>query len=119
MGVFLDAKERVAAIERCLKEQLKDSDAHKLDATELHILIALYDFDGQRVGDVAHKVGVAATSFTPLLDKLERIKMIERKHSTLDRRVIHICLTDSSRNLRSVILAAWQHCEREFGGVDV
>jgi DNA-binding MarR family transcriptional regulator len=115
MGVWVEAIERLTAIENCLKEHLAATDARNLDATELHVLVALYDNDGQKAGELAKRIGNLPTSFTPVLDRLERMKYIERKDSPLDRRVVRICLTDASLALKHDIREAWAKCEREFG----
>jgi hypothetical protein len=43
-----------------------------------YVLRALYQQDGQHASELARAVGRAATSFTPILDKLEDRGLVER-----------------------------------------
>lgn len=77
-------------LERIYGRVIEDFD---ITITEAHILWSLKEQDGQRPSDLARTVGRAATSFTPMLDKLERKALIERRSNTADRRSIGIYLT--------------------------
>lgn len=114
-GVWVDTSVRLAAIEKCLKEQLKDTDAKEIDIDQIHVLIELFQRDGQHASDLARRIGRAATSFTPLLDRLEKSQLIMRKPDSLDRRAIKVCLTGAAWHLKSTIHNAWMKCETEFG----
>lgn len=76
-----------------------------LTVIEWYILRALYDQDGQHASELARAVGRAATSFTPILDKLQNKGMIERRPDPADRRAVRIHLTASANNAREQVLA--------------
>ncbi len=114
-GVWVDTTLRLSAIEKCLKEQLKDTDAKGIEIDQIHVLIELFQKDGLHASDLARRIGRAVTSFTPLLDRLETAALIERKPDTKDRRAIKVCLTGVAWRLKNTILIAWKHCEKEFG----
>jgi len=79
---------------------------------EWYILRALYEKDGQHPSDLAHKVGRAPTSFTPLLDKLENKQFIRRQPDPADRRAVLIYLTDDGKALKRRVLASADEIER-------
>src|SRR6185369_13299569 len=79
-----------------------------LTVIEWYILRALYDQDGQHASELARAVGRAATSFTPILDKLQDRKdkkgLIERRPDPADRRAVRIYLTDEAHKIRDSVL---------------
>ncbi len=51
------------------------------------------------VGSLAEQFGIAAPTASELAGTLERKGYIERRHSTTDRRQVHLCLTDAGEML--------------------
>lgn len=81
---------------------------------EWYILRALYDQDGQHASKLAHIVGRAATSFTPVLDGLQAKDMIERRPDPADRRAVRIHLTTKGSAARDAILASADQIETKL-----
>ncbi|MEZ4669030.1 MAG: MarR family transcriptional regulator [Anaerolineae bacterium] len=77
-----------------------------LTVIEWYILRALYESDGQHASELARAVGRAATSFTPILDKLQNKGMIERRPDPADRRAVRIYLTHNGDSKREQVLAS-------------
>lgn len=77
---------------------------HSITVMGLLILHQLYQQDGQKASQLAAAVGRAATSFTPIIDTLERAGLVCRKPSKRDRRAVHIYLTDEGQALRKSIV---------------
>ncbi|MCC6894717.1 MAG: MarR family transcriptional regulator [Anaerolineae bacterium] len=75
-----------------------------LTVIEWYILRSLYESDGQHASELARAVGRAATSFTPILDKLQNKDMIERRPDSSDRRAVRIYLTKKGNNHREEVL---------------
>lgn len=84
----------------------------ELTVIEWYILRALYEADGQHPSELAHKVGRAPTSFTPLLDKLENKDLIQRRPDPADRRAVLIYLTEQGKALRRRVQASADDIER-------
>jgi len=76
-----------------------------LTVIEWYILRALYSQDGQHASELARAVGRAATSFTPILDKLQHKDLIERRPDPSDRRAVRIFLTAKAAKTRQQVLA--------------
>jgi DNA-binding MarR family transcriptional regulator len=84
-----------------------------LGVIEAYILLLLYEKDGQRPGDLARAVGRAPTSFTPILDKIQRKKLIKRKQDASDHRAVNIYLTKHGIKLQPQIQSAFEHVEQK------
>ncbi len=77
-----------------------------VSVVEWYVLRALFEQDGQRPSDLAQLIGRPATSFTPILDHLQRKKLIERRPDPRDRRVVHVHLTRKGKSLRNEVLTS-------------
>jgi DNA-binding MarR family transcriptional regulator len=84
----------------------------ELGVIEWYVLRALYQQDGQHASQLARAVGRAATSFTPILDKLEDRGLVERRADKQDRRAVFIHLTDEGKALRRRIQASAEGVEQ-------
>jgi DNA-binding MarR family transcriptional regulator len=57
------------------------------------IMNSLFADDGQHASVLANSVGRAATSFTPILDRLQKKGYVERRSDSADRRAVKIFIT--------------------------
>jgi DNA-binding MarR family transcriptional regulator len=87
-----------------------------LTVIEWYILRALYEQDGQHASELARAVGRAATSFTPILDKLQHKDMIQRRPDPADRRAVRIYLTDTAQEYRQRVMEAADRIEKDIHG---
>lgn len=74
-----------------------------LTVLEWYIMRTLYEEDGQMASRLADAVGRAATSFTPILDKLQDKGLIERRPHPSDRRAILVYLTKKGRSIEKEV----------------
>ena len=103
-------------VERFIKDAIACSGAIGLQPTHLYILHELYKRDKQHATSLAKSVGQIATSFTPILDRLEGLGYIERQPDPNDRRAVFICLTANGIRLQNTITQLVNKIEDEFGG---
>jgi DNA-binding MarR family transcriptional regulator len=72
------------------------------------LVLHLGDEDGLTMSELARRCGLENSTLTPLVDELERQGLAARQRDPSDRRVVHIGLTESGRNLqprlRSIVL---------------
>jgi DNA-binding MarR family transcriptional regulator len=87
-----------------------------LNIIEWYILRALLEEDARHASELARSVGRAATSFTPILDKLQDKGLIERKADPSDRRAVRITLTDKARQQKRAIQDAANRIEKWLDG---
>jgi DNA-binding MarR family transcriptional regulator len=65
------------------------------------VLVVLWDGDGLSVHELGDRLGLDSGTLTPLLKRLERQGVVERRRSSEDERVVRIHLTASGRGLRA------------------
>lgn len=116
MSVYVSAFKQLRKIEELGQKLLESTAACGVPVVEAHILHALYVEDGQHASTLARAVGRAATSFTPLLDRLEKRGLIERRADKVDRRAVSIHLTHKGWALRGPIEDVVAILEEEFAG---
>ncbi len=114
-GIWVQTYKQHKAVDQFIKEQLEEKKL-ALASDEMHVLIELYQSDKQKATALAKSTGREATSFTPLIDRLEKENLIVREPHPTDRRAILVCLTAAAYNLKPTLLVIWQKCEKEFGG---
>lgn len=87
-----------------------------INVMQMLALNELYKQDGQRASDLAKAVGRVATSFTPLLDGLQKAGLICRKPHPEDRRSVQIFLTAEGKALRKDIVGHMDVVEARISG---
>lgn len=91
---------------------------HDITPPQLFVLSCLHEHDGQRVRDLADRVCLDASSLTGLLDRTERIGLVERRPDPDDRRALRIHLTKSGQarvaELAPVIEELTKRVHKEF-----
>jgi DNA-binding MarR family transcriptional regulator len=115
-SVYIKAFSDLRKIEELGTRLLEHSAACDLTLTDAHILKGLYVEDGQHASTLARAVGRAATSFTPLLDRLEKRGLIERRPDGRDRRAVLIHLTSKGWALRGPVEDVIAAIDEEFAG---
>ena len=69
------------------------------------VLLTLWEEDGARVSRIGERLFLDSATLTPLLKRLEKRGLLERKRSTQDERVVEISLTASGKRLKRKALA--------------
>lgn len=64
------------------------------------ILFVLWEKDGIPISELARKTGLAKTTLTSMLDRMEQRELIERVYSPTDRRTVKIRLTQRALGLQ-------------------
>ena len=89
---------------------IRDIRCHGLNPTEFGILELLYHKGPMPLQQIGEKVLISSGNITYAVDKLEQKKLLERKPSPRDRRVIFAELTQQGRELMEAIFP--QHAEK-------
>ena len=88
----------LSELEKCFKEHLAE----------------LYANDGQHAKTLAQAVGILQTSFTPVLDTLQKRNLIVRKPDAVDRRAVYIHLTPKGRAYGETVTRIHEEVEAEY-----
>jgi len=92
----------------------QETEALGLTVIEWYVLRMLYEEDGQMPSRLADGVGRPATSFTPILDKIQYKGLIERRQHTADRRAVKIHLTAKGQTLKEEVIASAERIEKKL-----
>ena len=65
-----------------------------LTAPQILLLQAIRRLEGAPIGQLANDVSLSQATVTTILDRLEKRGYIERERSTIDKRKVHVHLTD-------------------------
>ena len=65
------------------------------------VLMALWEEDGQGVGQLGERLGLESNTLTPLLKRMEAAGVIERRRDKTDERRVAVHLTQSGRDLEA------------------
>jgi len=81
---------------------------------QFYVLSALWDIDEIKFKDLARRLDMDGATLTGILDRLEKRGFIERKKDPDDRRLVLVCLTDKSREIRPQMREIAQGLDQEF-----
>ena len=73
-------------------------DSEELSLSQYHLLEPLIEGERLAICELALAAGVSAPTATRMLTGLERAGLVERTPCDVDRRVVHVVLTDDGRD---------------------
>lgn len=85
---------------RIFEKLLAAHNISEFNGAQGRILFVLWEKDGIPISELARKTGLAKTTLTSMLDRMENRKLIERIHSSDDRRSVKIRLTETAMGLQ-------------------
>jgi MarR family 2-MHQ and catechol resistance regulon transcriptional repressor len=77
---------------------------NNLTITEFSVLEVLYHKGKQTIQQIGHSILISSGSMTYVIDKLEHRGLLNRSACPDDRRVIHVTLTDSGKEMMETIM---------------
>ena len=98
---FLELMQTSKEIHDRIKEAMAKN---KLSITEFSILEVLYQKGTQSIHQIGNCILISSGSMTYCLDKLEQRGLLCRNDCPVDRRVIHVALTDGGKELMNEIM---------------
>jgi DNA-binding MarR family transcriptional regulator len=63
------------------------------------VLVLLAANGPQAIGTLAHQLGVAPSNATRVVDRLQRLDLVQRRRSDSDGRAVHVTITAAGRQL--------------------
>lgn len=86
---------------RVFERLLAEHGISEFNGAQGRILFVLWEKDDIPIRELSEKTGLAKTTLTSMLDRLEQSGHITRVFDPADRRTVHIRLTERARSLRS------------------
>lgn len=85
------------------------------------VLMALWEGDDISVSELGTRLATPMNGLTPVLDRLERAELVERRRGRTDRRVVQVSLTDAGRALEqpAAVAAHAVRCQTELSRSEV
>jgi MarR family transcriptional regulator, 2-MHQ and catechol-resistance regulon repressor len=93
------------AIHDRIKEEMTK---YKLSITEFSVLEVLYLKGKQTIHQIGNCILISSGSMTYVIDKLEHRGLVSRNACPVDRRVIHVTLTDGGNEMMAEIMPKHQ-----------
>ena len=84
---------------RVFERLLAEAGVDAFNGAQGRILYVLWQADNIPIVELARKTGLAKTTLTSMLDRMENAKLVTRIFDKSDRRQIRIALTESAREL--------------------
>jgi DNA-binding MarR family transcriptional regulator len=85
---------------RIFEKMLVNAGVDAFNGAQGRILYVLWQEDDVPIVELSRKTGLAKTTLTSMLDRMENAKLIVRLFNKADRRQIRIALTETARGLR-------------------
>ncbi len=85
---------------RVFERMLGENGISEFNGAQGRILFVLWETDDIPISMLSEQTGLAKTTLTSMLDRLERSGHILRLPDPDDRRAVRICLTERAENLR-------------------
>ena len=85
---------------RMFDKLLSEADIDAFNGAQGRILYVLWQEDGVSISEIAQRTGLANTTLTSMIDRLEEAELIRREAVPGDRRRQRIVLTEKARALK-------------------
>ncbi len=85
---------------RVFERLLNENGISEFNGAQGRILFVLWETDNIPITELSEKTGLAKTTLTGMLDRLEGMGHIRRAADPDDRRAVRICLTENAGSLR-------------------
>ena len=86
---------------RLFDRLLSEADIDAFNGAQGRILYVLWQEDGVSISEIAQRTGLANTTLTSMIDRLEEAELIRREAVPGDRRRQRIVLTEKARALKN------------------
>ncbi len=91
--------------DRIFEKILAEYGIEAFNGAQGRILYVLFQEDGVPIKTVSEKCGLAITSLTTMLERMEKSGLIQRRQDSVDKRKTLLFLTDKARDLEQDYIA--------------
>ena len=85
---------------RIFQRLLTESGVEEFNGPQGRILYVLWKEDGIPIARLAQQTGLAKSTLTAMLTRMEDAGLITRENASADKRQVIVCLTDTARSLQ-------------------
>lgn len=94
-----------AVLQRSCEQEQKH---YRLTCAQWGVLALLWEEDGATLGRLRKRRGLDAPTITGIIGRLEQSGLVERHQDQVDRRIVHVFLTEEGRASRYVLAEVMQ-----------
>lgn len=87
--------------DRVSEKALRDQGLEDFNGAQGKLLYVLWQTDGISSAELANRAGLAPTTLTAMLDRMEQSGLVKREPHETDRRRLRIKLTEKSKRLKA------------------
>ena len=114
---FKNVNELISVIHRYLRRFL-ETNMKKFDITppQFEVLMTLWNEDGIVLSELGRRLSRDGPTITGIIDRMEKKKLVVRKRSLRDRRVIQVYLTPMAWEIKENLMKMQTEAGREVAG---
>lgn len=94
-------------LERHIKCYFSDCE---LTVPQMAVIALLYENGEMKISDISNEMGLTNGTTSGIIDRLERIGLVNRLRHSEDRRVVKVLLTDKAKNLEQNFNFRLENC---------
>lgn len=115
--------DRLEQVLTSLRRVIRATDLHSkrlaktsgLTAPQILLLQAIRKLEGSTIGQIANEVSLSQATVTNILDRLEKRGLVRRERSTVDKRKVHVQLTERGvQDIMNAPTPLQEHFSRQF-----
>ena len=99
---------------RRIKELLKEENVREFNGAQGTIIFVLTNEGPMPIKDIGKATGLAKTSLTSMLDRMEKQGLIEKRENENDKRSTIIALNERAKSYKEVIEKVSQRVSKEY-----
>ena len=100
-----EVEDSIRKISKIMNKRLRDSLKYTcITPPQFSALVSIYREDKLTIGDLCDRMFLACSTISGLVDRLEKLELVERARDEEDRRVVRLQLTEKGRKLTEEIL---------------
>lgn len=99
---------------RIFEKILSEKNIEEFNGAQGRILYVLWQEDSIAIKELSNKTGLALTTLTSMLDRMEKMDLIKRTFDIKDRRKILIILTEKSISLKDIYYEVSEQMSKIF-----
>lgn len=114
---FKNVNELISVIHRYMRRFL-ETNMKKFDITppQFEVLMTLWNEDGIVLSELGRRLSRDGPTITGIIDRMEKKKLVVRKRSLRDRRVIQVYLTPMAWEIKENLMKMQTEAGREVAG---
>jgi MarR family transcriptional regulator, organic hydroperoxide resistance regulator len=114
---FKNVNEYISVIHRYMRRFL-ETNMKKFDITppQFEVLMTLWNEDGIVLSELGRRLSRDGPTITGIIDRMEKKKLVVRKRSLRDRRVIQVYLTPMAWEIKENLMKMQTDAGREVAG---